>query len=44
MQTVAEIMAPEPITAGPAELVGEVRDRILSTGIHFRKPLIDTGS
>ena len=42
MQTVAEIMAPEPITADPAELVGEVRDRILSTGIHFL-PVVEDG-
>ena len=42
MQTVAEIMAPEPITAHPSDLVGDVRDRILSTGIHFL-PVVEDG-
>lgn len=42
MSSVAEIMAPDPITAHPNELVGEVRDRILDTGIHFL-PVVDDG-
>jgi CBS domain-containing protein len=42
VDTVAEIMAPEPITAHPSELVGEVRDRILTSGIHFL-PVVDDG-
>jgi CBS domain-containing protein len=40
--SVAEIMAPEPITAHPSEQVGEVRDRILTTGIHFL-PVVEDG-
>ena len=42
VQTVAEIMAPEPIIAQPSELVGDVRDRILSTGVHFL-PVVQDG-
>lgn len=42
MESVAEIMAPDPITAHPTEMVGAVRDRILAAGIHFI-PVVSDG-
>lgn len=42
MRTVADIMTPDPIGALPSDLVGEVRDRILSTGVHCL-PVVDAG-